>query len=72
METDMTNPSVKNVSLTDLEAAFALALQQLTGFDDCTVTVQAMEFNDRVTSGERVSFRMTAALGVAQADDMPF
>lgn len=72
METDMTNPSVKNVSPADLEAALARTLQQLTGFESCTVTVQALEFDDRAASGERITLRMKAALGVLPSDGVPF
>ena len=72
MDTDMTTLSIKKSSTADVEAAIAQALQQLTGWDRCTVTVQAVEFDDRVVQGARIALRLQAVLGSKPDAEIPF
>jgi len=69
----MKTPSLKNVSTSDVEAAIALALAKLTGWENCAVSVEALEFGpDQGLSGERASLRLTARFTPAPGEPLPF
>ena len=67
----MDDPSVKNVSTAQIEAALAQALQQLTGWDECTVTVHGLEF-EKAFVGERVALQLSASFQAAQNGGVGF
>ena len=47
----MTNPSIKNVSASDLEAALAQALSTATGWDKCRVEIQVLSMSEHALCG---------------------
>ena len=67
----MDDPSVKNVSTAQIEAALAQALQQLTGWEKCTVAVHGLDF-ERVSVGERVALRLQASFQATPSEGVGF
>lgn len=71
----MTNPSVKNVSTADLEAAIAQALAGLTGWETCTVRIGTAKFSgERYVGGETVELTLEAVFAPKPVPegDLPF
>jgi len=50
----MENTSLKNVSPAAIEAAVAKALQELTGWEKCTVNLEGLEFKPSALSGHEL------------------
>lgn len=57
----MAQPSLKNVSTAEIEAAIAQALAALTGWETCTVRINTVDFEKKFDTSEDVSLKLGIA-----------
>lgn len=65
-------PSLKNVSTAEIEAAIAQALATLTGWETCTVRIDTVDFvGSPYSGGEAVDIKLRARFDLKKIENDP-